>query len=287
MSCSLHVRSFYRYDIIFGILRLDVCTNVTTFMNLLKCFGLLLQHILRRIDEVGRNFRLRILLVLVDDEENLAALTDLNKIAFATNFTLLFAWSNQECARYLETFKNYESKSSVSIQSRDETEFLPKLQKVLGNIRSINKTNVTTLMDVFGDFESVCQTTELQLVMCPGLGEKKVKRLLQVLQEPFESRKQAKFDHSLSIQNLEDDSTTIEDPSKKYEIHNWHNSNEDVANALRHNNVLDEPVEAEVMQTSVSSTSKPTVSNSSTGAEDSIDLELVIDSEVFGFDDDD
>lgn len=145
-----------------------------------------LQHISKRIQEVGRNFRLRILLVFVDDESNLATLQELNKIAFACDFTLILAWSNAECARYLETFKAYEGKSATAIQEKVETEFLPKLTSVLTNIRSVNKTDVITLMDVFGSFGSICRASEQELALCPGIGDKKVKRLHRALHEPFQ-----------------------------------------------------------------------------------------------------
>ena len=60
------------------------------------------------MDDVGKMFKLRVLLVLVDDEHNLQALQELNKLAFAHGYTLILAWSNLECARYLETLKFYD-----------------------------------------------------------------------------------------------------------------------------------------------------------------------------------
>ena len=135
---------------------------------------------------MGRNFRLRVLLVFVDDENNQTTLQELNKIAFACDFTLILAWSNAECARYIETFKAYEGKSAVSIQEKVETEFLPKLTSVLtNNIRSVNKTDVVTLLSMFGSFSGICQASEEELVQCPGIGDKKVKRLFRTLHEPF------------------------------------------------------------------------------------------------------
>lgn len=146
------------------------------------------KHISRRIDEVGKDYRLRVLLVLVDDESNLPAINELNRIAFNSSFTLILAFSNIECARYLETFKIYENKSAVSIQEREETEFLPRLNQVLSNVKSVNKTDVLTLLDAFGDFSSMCNASEEQLILCPGIGEKKVKRLYQALHVPFQRR---------------------------------------------------------------------------------------------------
>lgn len=123
--------------------------------------------------------------MFVDDESNLTTLQELNKIAFACDFTLILAWSNAECARYLETFKAYEGKSAAAIQEKVETEFLPKLTSVLTNVRSVNKTDVVTLMDVFGSFGGICRAGEQELVLCPGIGDKKVKRLHRALNEPF------------------------------------------------------------------------------------------------------
>lgn len=139
------------------------------------------------MEEVGRNYRLRILLVLVDDENNSSVIQELNKIAFVNNFTLILTWSKIECARYLETWKSFEAKSAATIQAKEETEFMPKLSKLLTSVRSINKTDVVTLVDVFGSFSGVCQATEEQLVLCPGLGEKKVRRLYQSLNVPFQA----------------------------------------------------------------------------------------------------
>ena len=131
---------------------------------------------------------MRILLILIDNVDNLVALQELNKIAFTNNFTLISCWSYAECARYLETFKLYEGKAATAIQEKEETEFLPRLNKVLTNVKSVNKTDVVTLLDVFGSFRKICQAKEGQLVHCPGLGEKKVKRLHQVINEPFIKR---------------------------------------------------------------------------------------------------
>lgn len=153
------------------------------------CSDLLLQHISRRIDEVGRSYRLRVLLVLMDDENCLTALQDLNRIAFSQSFTLILSSSNAECGRYLETLKSYENKPSASIQEKEETEFLPRLTKTLTSVRSVNKTDVLTLLDVFGSFSGICRASSEQLVLCPGIGEKKVKRLHQALHQPFERKK--------------------------------------------------------------------------------------------------
>jgi DNA uptake protein ComE-like DNA-binding protein len=149
--------------------------------------------------EVGKHFRLRVLLVFVDDENNIPTLQELNKIAFACDFTLILAWSNAECARYLETFKAYETKPPTSIQEKVETEFLPKVTSVLGNIRSVNKTDAVTLLSNFGNLMNVFNATEQELMLCPGIGEKKVKRLFKTLHEPFLDKRSRSNNDVLSV----------------------------------------------------------------------------------------
>ena len=138
-----------------------------------------------RIQKVGKAYRLRVLLLLVDDENNLNSLTTLNKLCFVSEFTLVLAWSNEECARYLETLKLFEGKAADSIKEKVETDFMSTFQKAMTSVRSVNKTDSITLLDTFGSFSGICAATEQQLILCPGLGEKKVKRLYQALHEPF------------------------------------------------------------------------------------------------------
>jgi cell division septal protein FtsQ len=57
-------------------------------------------------------------------------------------------------------------------------------------VNSVNKTDVVTLLDSFGNFTNLCTTEEHKLFLCPGLGEKKVKRLYQAFHEPFIRKKQ-------------------------------------------------------------------------------------------------
>ena len=76
------------------------------------------QYIFRRIEEVGKCFKLRILLLYVDDTDNITSLNELNRICFVSDFTLIAAWSNEECARYIETLKYYHDKPSNAIKVR-------------------------------------------------------------------------------------------------------------------------------------------------------------------------
>ena len=74
-------------------------------------------YIEKRIHEIGKNnFKLRVLLVLNDDVNSNAAILNLNTLCFNNEFTLVMTWSNEECARYIETLKYYEEKPALAIQ---------------------------------------------------------------------------------------------------------------------------------------------------------------------------
>ena len=143
-----------------------------------------------RLRELGQTFRVRVLLVHIDDDNNLKALHEINKICFIREMTMIVCWSNQEGARYLETLKLYENKGSTSIQEKVETEVVPQLNKVLTTVRSVNKTDVMTLLNSFGTLAGICDANEDKLVLCPGLGDKKSKRLYEALHAPFHTSKQ-------------------------------------------------------------------------------------------------
>ena len=80
-------------------------------------------YVKRRVGELGRAFDLRVLLVLVDTDDNVKSLQELNHFCFLNDFTLILAWSREEAARYIETLKTYEKKSPESIQEKVEKDF--------------------------------------------------------------------------------------------------------------------------------------------------------------------
>ena len=47
---------------------------------------------------------------------------------------------------------------------------------------------MVTLLEAFGTLSGICQADEQQLLLCPGIGDKKVKRLYQALHEPFKPK---------------------------------------------------------------------------------------------------
>ena len=68
-------------------------------------------------------------------------------------------------------------------------EFLPRLSEVLTAVRSVNKSDVATLLGTFGSLNGIANASMEEMALCPGIGEKKVERLYDALHEPFSHAK--------------------------------------------------------------------------------------------------
>ncbi|XP_052730612.1 DNA excision repair protein ERCC-1 isoform X2 [Vigna angularis] len=176
-----------------------------------------------RIRELQKNFKLRVVLCHVDVEDVIKPLLEVTKTALLHDCTLLCGWSLEECGRYLETIKVYENKPADIIQGQMDTDYLSRLTHALTTVRHVNKTDVVTLGTTFGSLSNIMGASMEDLARCPGIGERKVKRLFDTFHEPFkrvDSSRQAIPDTSVqhepvspgsSIRNNTESSSLIED----------------------------------------------------------------------------
>ncbi len=176
-------------------------------------------YIHRRIAELKNDFDLRVLLCLVDVDDNASILLNLNKTCVVNNLTLTLAWSEQEAARYLETFKAFEGKDASVIQKKKDLSYSERASDVLGCVRSVNKTDAAQLVSQFGNFKSLATASIEELKSCPGIGEKKVRRLYDAFTKPFSSslakKRKEEREH---LDNIEKDIADVENDSiEEYE----------------------------------------------------------------------
>jgi DNA excision repair protein ERCC-1 len=147
-------------------------------------------YIHKRIAQLKNAYRLRILLCQVDSEDNEAPLCEIAKICVINNITLILAFSLVEAARYLEAYKLFENKPVDVITERiEDTDYDGRLADALKTIRSVNKTDVITLQTSFSSFAGMAQASLVDLTMCPGVGEKKAKRIYDIFRQPFSEAK--------------------------------------------------------------------------------------------------
>ncbi|XP_073002239.1 DNA excision repair protein ERCC-1 [Typha latifolia] len=138
-----------------------------------------------RIRELQKNFKLRIILCHVDVEDVVKPLHEVTRTALLHDCTLLCGWSLEECGRYLETIKVYENKPADSIREQMDTDYLSRLTHALTSIRHVNRTDVVTLGSSFGSLSRIMDASMEELARCPGIGERKVRRLYDTFHEPF------------------------------------------------------------------------------------------------------
>ncbi|OEU20191.1 DNA repair protein rad10, partial [Fragilariopsis cylindrus CCMP1102] len=161
-------------------------------------------YIHKRISELNKDFKLRLLFVLVDIDDNTNSIQQLNLIGVRQNFTVILCWSEIELARYLETYKSKDGKThDISCITKKEstnivdrvTDFLISGHKGIGGV---NKTDSITLWNTFGSIKSIATASPDELSLCIGMGPLKVKRLYNALHKPFSKfqsrkRKRNKF----------------------------------------------------------------------------------------------
>ncbi|XP_004873241.1 DNA excision repair protein ERCC-1 isoform X3 [Heterocephalus glaber] len=142
-------------------------------------------YIHERLQSLGKNFALRVLLVQVDVKDPQQALKELAKMCILADCTLILAWSPEEAGRYLETYKAYEQKPADLLMEKLEHNFVSRVTECLSSVKSVNKTDSQTLLSTFGSLEQLMAASREDLALCPGLGPQKARRLFDVLHEPF------------------------------------------------------------------------------------------------------
>uniref|UniRef100_A0A7R9WTG4 ERCC1-like central domain-containing protein n=1 Tax=Craspedostauros australis TaxID=1486917 RepID=A0A7R9WTG4_9STRA len=165
-------------------------TQCALFLSV-KYHQLYPNYIHRRLGELKSDFMLRILLVLVDVEDNVNALRFLNKLAVTHNLTLMLSWTEAEAARYLETYKALDGTDATSIQRREQNNFVDQVSEFLTASNPCNKTDSGQLLSHFRTVQSVVAASQDELATCPGLGAVKVRKLWDAFHQPFSSKQAA------------------------------------------------------------------------------------------------
>ncbi|XP_068945139.1 DNA excision repair protein ERCC-1 isoform X2 [Petaurus breviceps papuanus] len=142
-------------------------------------------YIHERLQGLGKNYTLRVLLLQIDVKDPQRALKDLAKMCILADCTLILAWSPEEAGRYLETYKSYEQKPADLLKEKLEQDFVSRVTECLTTVKSVNKTDSQTLLATFGSLEQLTAASQDDLSLCPGFGPQKARRLFEVLHQPF------------------------------------------------------------------------------------------------------
>jgi DNA excision repair protein ERCC-1 len=178
-------------------------TKCALFLSL-KFNSLNGNYIHGRIAEVRSDFTLRILLVLVDMQDSANALVTLNRLAVLHQWTLILAWSEEEAARYLETFKALDGKEPTSIQKPQTSNWYDQANAVLTTVKSLHSAESGHLLANFGSIQSIASAPREKLTMVQGLGAIKVERLYDAWHLPFSKKAARERKRKRELQALQD-----------------------------------------------------------------------------------
>jgi DNA excision repair protein ERCC-1 len=106
-------------------------------------------YIHQRLRQLGKNFDLRLLLVLVDLRDCQRVLSDLAKIAILSDLSLVLAWSSEEAAHYLEMYKAFEHKPVDVLKEKLDSDLTSRAVECLSTVRKVNRTDASTLLNNF------------------------------------------------------------------------------------------------------------------------------------------
>ncbi|XP_012224394.1 DNA excision repair protein ERCC-1 isoform X1 [Linepithema humile] len=142
-------------------------------------------YIHERLKLLSNAYNLRVLLVQIDVADPHHALKHLTRISILADMTIMLAWSAEDAGKIIETYKRYETKPPDDIMERSDTAPHQKLVSALTTVRSVNKTDASTLLTTFGTLADIVKAQSNTLAFCPGFGLHKAQKLHKVLHEPF------------------------------------------------------------------------------------------------------
>jgi len=140
-----------------------------------------------RLKELKRSYSLRVLLVQIDVSDPFPILKTLTHISMLADLTIIPAYSAEEIGRILENYKIYENKPPDFIQEKQDPSVLQQVMDALTSIRSVNKTDAMTLLNVFGTLGEIVQASPEKIALCPGFGPHKAQRIHAALHEKFKT----------------------------------------------------------------------------------------------------
>lgn len=134
----------------------------------------------------------RVILVLVDVLDYHKYILDLNTVCLNNDFTMLCAWSNRECADYINYFRSVSNSTmikgrrvkDVEVLANDDL-FKQRVSDFLTSAPRIDKGNAAALMAKCKTVKDILSLSKEELLELDRMGEKKASSLWSAFNEPF------------------------------------------------------------------------------------------------------
>jgi DNA excision repair protein ERCC-1 len=189
-------------------------TRCALFLSL-KYHSLYPDYIHRRVAELKTDFTFRLLLVLVDIADNATLVLFLNTFAVKHQLTLVLAWSEEEAARYLETYKALDGKDATSIQKRESQHFAEQVAHVLTAVKNVNQSDAGQLVTQLGTVRAVAGASREELGLIAGMGPIKVQRLYDAWHKPFSVKASRKRKQAAGMRKQQPTLVTAKTPESE------------------------------------------------------------------------
>lgn len=146
------------------------------------------QYLRKRVESLQKNYKVRVLLCLVDVPPSGmidAAILEINDICFDFNLTLFLAWSPKEAGHILQTLKSHENSSSDSIRGGLSTDLFSRIRDALCSLPRINKADSENLLKHYGSISRMANASEEELSKVQGIGPVKAKVIAEIFSTNF------------------------------------------------------------------------------------------------------
>ncbi|KAK9235646.1 restriction endonuclease type II-like protein [Lipomyces kononenkoae] len=147
------------------------------------------EYIYNRITKMAKNFRVRILLVVVDIDNHSESIKELTKTGVVNNFVVILSWSAQEAGHYISLFGALKSTPPTAIQSSQKEDYSIRIVDLLTSIRGVNKNDAASLISTFGSLKNAVNDGGRTISDIGGWGDAKVRRFRVAITEPFVVRR--------------------------------------------------------------------------------------------------
>ncbi|RUS14446.1 restriction endonuclease type II-like protein [Endogone sp. FLAS-F59071] len=178
----------------FGNINADYQLAPTTGMLFLslKYHRLHPEYIYERTQSLAGAYTLRLLMVMVDIDNHQDSLREITKMAIISKWTLICAFSREEVAKYIESFKFFQYKPPDAIRPKFRKDYQSRLNHGLTRIRGITQADVVPLMQRFKTVKRLIHAKEADLQLVKGIGEVKANYLYRTFHSPFDKHSRPK-----------------------------------------------------------------------------------------------
>ena len=164
--------------------------------------------VLLRMAHVKGDYLHKLLIIINDmaeQQDEAIYLTRLGILCNTSGWTMVVAWSPEEAARYIRTFRKYLNHSVALIDDKLDTRrtglFYANFETALLTIDGIQQRDVRHLLARFGSFAQLANADVEWLKECENFGPVKAQRLYDVFHKPFSFGKKKKAKGKRSAKN--------------------------------------------------------------------------------------